>query len=236
MKKLLSLYAFIFLNCTIGFSQLPNFAIGMRYDFEYEMYDTRNPNTTNGLKSNAVKQQDQRNSFGFSMNYTLKKRVVLETGVSWIKRDYDQVRAFQSYSTEYRMYYTHDYSYDFVEIPVLVKFYLAKTTSKLKPFVQLGGKASYLKQANYTELDNINYTDHKNTYWGWSNYGGLGIQYFWKNFIFETNMTYQFNQKFKHDSRFMEAQWIKFTDNTNASFSFGGAIYRQLDFRKTKKQ
>ena len=235
MKKLLTICTFILLNCRIGFSQLPNFAVGVRYDNEYETYDTQNPSVTNGLTSNAVKQQGQRSNYGFSINYTLKKRLVFETGVSWIQRHYDQVRAFDAGSTELRLHYTQNYTYDFLEIPISAKFYLARTNHRLKPFIQLGGRANYLKQANYTEYSNgVEHADLQNTYWGWSNYGGVGVQYFWKNFIFETNMMYQFNQKFKHDPRFIQSQWIKFEDNTSTAFSFGGAIYRQLDFRKTK--
>ena len=237
MKKNLSLCAFILWSIQVCHAQSSNFAIGMRYGSETESYKNKKENAVLGQVTTTTL-EEQNHSFGVLMRYTLKKRLIFETGVSWIRRDYEQLRPFdeQSFAKSRGidpLFYTSNYSYQFIEIPFAAKVNFGKKANKLKPFLEFGAKAAFLMNANYTSSGR-DYSDAKQAFWGWSSYGGFGLQYFWKNFIFETHLHCRFNQKFKGDSRFFKAEWLKYEDNNTSASSLGCTIYRNFDFKKAK--
>lgn len=239
MKKLILVFVIITLIHQSSLAQLSNFSLGIRYGVELEHYK-KNILTDFGQIITTNK-TEQNNNLGFSLNYTLKKRIVFETGMIWIKRNYEQVRIFDAHSLsssipENLLFSSKRYSYKFIEIPLSTKVFLSKKDKLIKPFVELGIRANYLTKAVYTSeiISDINFTDNKNAYWGLLSYSGIGVNFFWKKFIFEANMNYRFYQKFKGDKIIYQTQYLNFKENNKHAYNLSCVIYRNLDFRKYK--
>jgi hypothetical protein len=156
-----------------------------------------------------------------------------------MKRDYEQQRYFDTKSFVQGRWYSdvltavQSYYYQFIDVPLSTKVFLAHKDAQLKPFVKLEARASFLMDAKYSSYGNTNnYLDAKKTYWGMTGLGGLGMSYSWKGFRFEVDANYRFMQKYKEDTRFLEVYLIKFDDNDKQAFSLGTTVYHNLNFKK----
>ncbi len=238
MRTLLFVLVVFLSVCQRGFSQMSNFALGINYTSEWERFDIIKENASGIIQSTT--KLGHNNANGLLLNYTLKNWFVFETGILSINRNYAQRRYLDIGSfakpgqwVSGALIAVQSYSYKFFEIPLSTKVFLAEKNSKIRPFVTLEAKVDFLMNAQYSTYRHINsYSDSKNTYWGYITSGGLGICYFWRDYIFQADAKFRFAQKSKEDYRFLEVYLIKYENTYQPAFSLGVTVYRNLDFKK----